>query len=64
MLTPAQCHPLGMFESMATLTVAKTASELYNSVIVDTPLAPFFQDCLSYINLVSQCLSGFPGVFA
>jgi V-type H+-transporting ATPase subunit d len=42
-----KCHPLGMFESMPTLTVAKTASELYNSVIVDTPLAPFFQDCLS-----------------
>jgi vacuolar-type H+-ATPase subunit C/Vma6 len=33
-----QCHPLGMFESMATLTVANNVSELYHSVIVDTPL--------------------------
>jgi len=42
-----KCHPLGMFESMATLTVARNVSELYNSVLVDTPLAPYFQHCLS-----------------
>jgi len=42
-----KCHPLGMFEAMASLTVAHNVSELYNSVLVDTPLAPFFQDCLS-----------------
>jgi len=37
-----KCHPLGMFESMATLSVATNVSELYNSVLVDTPLAPYF----------------------
>jgi len=42
-----KCHPLGMFESMATLTVANNVSDLYNSVLVDTPLAPYFQNCLS-----------------
>lgn len=42
-----KCHPLGMFESMATLTVASNVSELYNSVLVDTPLAPYFVDCFS-----------------
>jgi len=42
-----KCHPLGMFESMGTLTVAHNISELYNSVLVDTPLAPYFQNCLS-----------------
>jgi len=42
-----KCHPLGMFESMATLTVARNVAELYNSVLVDTPLAPYFQNCLS-----------------
>jgi len=42
-----KCHPFGMFESMATLTVAHNVSELYNSVLVDTPLAPYFQNCLS-----------------
>jgi len=42
-----KCHPLGVFESMATLTVAQNVSELYNSVLVDTPLANYVQDCLS-----------------
>jgi len=46
-LKHTQCHPLGMFESMATLTVANNVSELYHSVIVDTPLAPYFLNCLS-----------------
>jgi len=42
-----KCHPLGMFESMATLSIATNVSELYNSVLVDTPLAPYIQGCLS-----------------
>jgi len=42
-----KCHPLGMFDAMASLTVAHNVSELYNSVLVDTPLAPYFQGCLS-----------------
>ena len=33
-----KCHPLGMFDSMATLCVATNASELYRMVLVDTPL--------------------------
>ncbi|KJE95554.1 ATP synthase subunit [Capsaspora owczarzaki ATCC 30864] len=42
-----KCHPLGLFESMGSITVASTPAELYNSVIVDTPLAPYFQSCIS-----------------
>jgi len=42
-----KCHPLGMFDNMATLTVAANISELYRTVIVDTPLAPYFAGCLS-----------------
>jgi len=42
-----KCHPLGKFDSMATLSVAQSVSELYNSVLIDTPLAPYFQNCLS-----------------
>jgi V-type H+-transporting ATPase subunit d len=42
-----KCHPLGMFDAMATLSVATNISELYNSVLVDTPLAPYIQNCLS-----------------
>ena len=32
---------------MKGLTIAKSVSELYRFVLVDTPLAPYFQDCLS-----------------
>jgi V-type H+-transporting ATPase subunit d len=43
----AKCHPLGSFEQMEALNIASTTAELYNAVIVDTPLAPFFADCIS-----------------
>lgn len=35
-----KCHPLGTFDSMATLCVATSSSELYRMVLVDTPLGP------------------------
>ena len=33
-----KCHPLGVFDAMGSLCVATNVSELYNSVLVDTPL--------------------------
>ncbi|KAL1919512.1 uncharacterized protein VTP21DRAFT_2205 [Calcarisporiella thermophila] len=42
-----RCHPLGVFESMPALCVATNVAELYNTVLVETPLAPYFRDCLS-----------------
>jgi len=33
-----RCHPLGVFESMPALCVATTVEELYQSVVVETPL--------------------------
>jgi len=42
-----KCHPLGKFDAMATLSIATNVTELYNSVLVDTPLAPYIQGCLS-----------------
>ncbi|GBG75744.1 hypothetical protein CBR_g20991 [Chara braunii] len=42
-----KCHPLGMFDSMATLAVAQNMRELYRLVLVDTPLAPYFSGCIS-----------------
>ena len=42
-----KCHPLGMFDEIPSLSVAQTPTDLYQSVIIDTPLAPFFQGCLS-----------------
>ena len=54
----AKCHPLGTFMQMETLHIASTPSELYNAVLVDTPLgssiiilhvfvAPYFVDCVT-----------------
>ncbi|TPP66869.1 Vacuolar-type H+-ATPase subunit d [Fasciola gigantica] len=42
-----KCHPLGTFLEMETLNIASNPAELYNAVLVDTPLAPYFIDCIS-----------------
>lgn len=42
-----KCHPLGSFEQMEALHIASTPAELYNAVLVDTPLASYFIDCIS-----------------
>jgi len=47
----SKCHPLGMFDSMATLSVATSPSELYRMVLVDTPLGPYFGECLALEDL-------------
>lgn len=36
-----KCHPLGVFDSMATLCVATSTHDLFNSVLIDTPLGMF-----------------------
>ncbi|KAF9450731.1 vacuolar ATP synthase subunit [Macrolepiota fuliginosa MF-IS2] len=46
-----RCHPLGTFDSMPALCVATNVEELYQTVIVETPLAPYFRDCLSAADL-------------
>ena len=38
-----KCHPLGSFEQMEAIHVASTPSELYNAVLVDTPLGKLCQ---------------------
>eukprot|EP00124_Ichthyophonus_hoferi_P000755 Ihof_evm15s30 gene=Ihof_evmTU15s30 len=42
-----KCHPLGLFEEIGSLAIATTPAELFNSVLVDTPLAPYFSNCVS-----------------
>ena len=42
-----KCHPLGMFEQMGAINVADTSASLYNAILIDTPLAPYFIDCIS-----------------
>eukprot|EP00180_Rhodochaete_pulchella_P002707 Plantae.Rhodophyta-Rhodochaete_pulchella.ctg4212.p1 GENE.Plantae.Rhodophyta-Rhodochaete_pulchella.ctg4212~~Plantae.Rhodophyta-Rhodochaete_pulchella.ctg4212.p1 ORF type:complete len:351 (-),score=70.92 Plantae.Rhodophyta-Rhodochaete_pulchella.ctg4212:441-1493(-) len=46
-----KCHPLGLFDSMASLCIATTPEELYREIIVDTPLAPYFQELVSLDDL-------------
>ena len=46
-----RCHPLGWFETMPVLCVATNIEELYNSVLIETPLAPYFQGSLSHQDL-------------
>lgn len=46
-----RCHPLGSFETMPVLCVATNIEELYNSVLVETPLAPYFKGSLSHQDL-------------
>ncbi|CAF0775572.1 unnamed protein product [Didymodactylos carnosus] len=42
-----RCHPLGTFEQLGAITIADTPAQLYSAVLVDTPLAPYFIDCIS-----------------
>jgi len=42
-----KCHPLGTFDQIEAINVASTSQELYNAVLVDTPLAEFFGECVS-----------------
>lgn len=41
----SRCHPLGWFNTLPTLSVATDLESLYETVLVDTPLAPYFSDC-------------------
>ena len=46
-----RCHPLGWFETLPVLCVATNIEELYSSVLVETPLAPYFKGSLSHEDL-------------
>ena len=46
-----RCHPLGSFETMPVLCVATNVEELYNSVLIETPLAAYFKGSLSSADL-------------
>lgn len=41
----ARCHPLGWFDTLPTLSVATDLQSLYDTVLIDTPLAPYFLNC-------------------
>lgn len=37
-----KCHPMGMFNSMGALTAASTVEDMYELVLVDSPIGQFF----------------------
>jgi len=49
-----RCHPLGMFDSIRACAICSTPQELYNMVLVDTPLGPLFSNCLSISSMNEQ----------
>eukprot|EP01128_Nolandella_sp_AFSM9_P003655 TRINITY_DN1594_c0_g1_i2.p1 TRINITY_DN1594_c0_g1~~TRINITY_DN1594_c0_g1_i2.p1 ORF type:complete len:368 (+),score=106.57 TRINITY_DN1594_c0_g1_i2:92-1195(+) len=42
-----KCHPLGTFPAMASIVAGQTISDLYNEVLIDTPLGPYIVSCLN-----------------
>jgi V-type H+-transporting ATPase subunit d len=38
-----KCHPLGLFEGIGALTAASSADDMYEIVLIDSPLGQFFQ---------------------
>lgn len=58
-----RCHPLGWFDTLPTLSIATDLDSLYETVLVDTPLAKYFNDTISVddlddlnIEIVRNCL--------
>lgn len=42
-----RCHPLGLFKTIATLGACHNVSDLYQSVLIDTPLGPYISNFVS-----------------
>ncbi|OAF66833.1 V-ATPase subunit d [Intoshia linei] len=40
-------HPMGEFQELEAIEIADSSSTLYNAVLTDTPLAPYFLGCIS-----------------
>ncbi|TKR62870.1 hypothetical protein L596_026774 [Steinernema carpocapsae] len=57
-----KCHPLGSFEQIEAIHIASTPAEHYNAVLLNTPLAPHFVDCISKkdldVEIIRSTLSG------
>ena len=59
-----RCHPLGVFDTMPALCVATNVEELYQSVLVETPLGALsgYPAVLLSKRVILQCSSLFQGV--
>lgn len=47
----SKCHPLGLFDTLPTLSIANDIKSLFETVLIDTPLAPYFKNCFTYKDL-------------
>merc|ERR1711907_25167 len=45
------CNPLGAFPEMVVVTTLHDAQEMYNAILVDTPLAAYFVNCINISDL-------------
>lgn len=52
-----RCHPLGVFDTMPALCVATNVEELYQSVLVETPLGMSFPPVTCLQSLIYLCQS-------
>lgn len=46
----SKCHPFGWFDTLPALSIATDLTSLYESVLIDTPLAKYFHGCLLTID--------------
>eukprot|EP00299_Pterocystis_sp_00344_P004693 c15968_g1_i1.p1 GENE.c15968_g1_i1~~c15968_g1_i1.p1 ORF type:complete len:377 (-),score=85.08 c15968_g1_i1:59-1132(-) len=46
-----KCHPLGLFDALSAMSAFEDAAELYDHIIVDTPIAPYFVACVELKDL-------------
>lgn len=46
-----KCNPLGWFDTLPTLSITTDLASLYETVLIDTPLAKYFHNCLSIDDL-------------
>lgn len=46
-----KCHPLGLFETIESVVAGQNVNELYNEVLVDTPLGAYIVENLSEADL-------------
>ncbi|KAL0248629.1 hypothetical protein GEMRC1_003863 [Eukaryota sp. GEM-RC1] len=42
-----KCHPLGLFKNLNLVAAASTPEEVYRMVLIDTPLAGYFEQCIT-----------------
>lgn len=53
-----RCHPLGVFDSMPALCIATNVADLYNTVLVETPLGNNIQKYIILSTLFSELFIG------